>query len=206
MALPGSLCLWLNQQFTTDAGLPLAGGLVEFFNTGLGTHKATYSNADLAIGHVNANPVVLDAGGRAQIFLLTGGYDCTIKDSGGTLIRSISNFEDVGATFLGSLGVTMAGGARAVTSGYTILATDYLVTVNSTGGPNPCLINLPTSASRLQDITIKNLGTVALSIVPNGSDTIDTTLTSFAIPAASSPTFPWHTFRPDGVSTYFVVS
>jgi hypothetical protein len=112
--------------------------------------------------------------------------------------------EDVGATFLDELGVTFATGATNVTSGYTVLSTDYLVTVDSSGGADPCLINLPAASAHTQPLAIKNLGTTALSIVPNGSDTLEASLSSFSVPAASTPTFPTVELVPDGVSTWYV--
>lgn len=206
MSLPGSTLPWISLQFCDEAGVPLVGGFVEAFETGLSSHKDTYSQADLDPSSVNANPLTLDSAGRAVIFLEPGGYDFTVKDADGNLIYSAEGIEDVGATFLSQLGVTFATGATNVTSGYTVLSSDYLVTVNSTGGADPCLVNLPTSISRLQPIGIKNLGAIALSIVPNGADTIEGSLTTFSVAAASSPTFPSVWLVPDGVSNWWVLA
>lgn len=206
MSLPGSLVPWVNAQFTDDTGVPLANGSVEFFATGTATHKDTFAQADLAPASTNANPLSLDSGGRATIFLETGGYDVFVYDADAVLIRTVAGVEDVGATFLSTIGTTFATGATNVTSGYTVLSTDYFVTVASTGGANPCLINLPSAASHTQPVGIKNLGLVALSIVPNGSDTIDGTLTSFTVAAASSPTYPSVWLLPDGISTWWIAS
>lgn len=206
MSLPGSLLPWVQLQFSDASGVPLVGGSVEFFVTGEASHKDTFAQADLDPSSVNANPLTLDAAGRAVIFLEPGGYDVEVSDADGNLIYTVEGVEDVGATFLSSLGVTFATGATNVTSGYTVLSTDYLVTVDSSGGADPCLINLPAAASHTQQVTIKNLGAIALSIVPNGSDTIEASLSSFSVAVAASPTFPSVVLVPDGVSTWYVLA
>ena len=73
--------------FTDDNGEPLAGGKLYTYESGTTTPKATYT--DNTGGTPNANPVVLDAYGRATIFL-DGSYKFVLKDaddntiSGGT--------------------------------------------------------------------------------------------------------------------------
>jgi len=55
-------------------------------------------------------------------------------------------------------------------------------------------------------LTIKNMGTEALSITPDGADTIDGLNAVYTVPAASSPNFPAITLVSDAVSDYFIVS
>jgi hypothetical protein len=156
----------------------------------------------------NANPVELDGTGRATIFLAPGGYDAVIFDVNLVELYSVVGFEDIGQTFLASLGVTLATGSEDVTSGYIVLETDQFVTVDSTGGANPCIINLPAAADRGLPLGIKNLGTIALAVTPNGSDTIDTVIGAYTVPVAASPLFPsiWLTPNADGSGWWIVAS
>lgn len=65
-------------QFLDDDGNPLALGKVYTYEAGTTTPKATYTTAagDVA----NANPVILDASGRANIWLV-GSYDFKLTDA-----------------------------------------------------------------------------------------------------------------------------
>lgn len=72
-------------QFMDDNGNPLSGGLLYTYSAGTNTPRATYTTA---AGDVeNANPVVLDAYGRAVVFL-SGSYKFVLKDSDGTAIAN----------------------------------------------------------------------------------------------------------------------
>lgn len=55
-------------QFFSNNGTPLAGGFLYTYITGTSTPLTTYLNADLAGGHENANPVVLDSAGRCVVY------------------------------------------------------------------------------------------------------------------------------------------
>lgn len=74
--------------FTDDDGAPLAGGKVYTYAAGTTAPKATYTTAAGDIE--NANPVELDASGRAVIFI-DGAYKFTITDSADVLIRTVDN-------------------------------------------------------------------------------------------------------------------
>jgi hypothetical protein len=64
---------FLKAQFFTSSGLPLANGKLYFYVAGTATPQNTYttscSGVDIAMCTTNANPVVLDSGGRASVFL-----------------------------------------------------------------------------------------------------------------------------------------
>ena len=73
----------IRQRFFDNNGLPLAGGLLYTYAAGTAsTNKATYTTYAGSVA--NANPVVLDANGYADIYLDTGGYKFVLKDSTGT--------------------------------------------------------------------------------------------------------------------------
>lgn len=75
-------------QFFDDNGDPLSGGKLYTYAAGTTTPKATYTDAGGATP--NANPVVLDAAGRATVFL-TGSYKFTLKTSGDVLVKETDN-------------------------------------------------------------------------------------------------------------------
>lgn len=215
MSLPGALVPWVPVQFLDDDGSPLAGGSVTFYDVGTTTPKNTYTNADLAVGHENTNPVVLDAAGRAVIFLAAGGYDVIVKDADGNTIVTRSDVEDVGLTFCASLGTTWSGGSKDVNSGYEVLPTDYLVTTDSSETTNPCILQLPAASARVSDdggngnpLWIKNFAAVPVSITPNGNDQIDNAGAGvvYTLAAASSPLNPCVGLVSDGISAWFVIT
>ncbi|GEM_PF-1953119 len=75
-------------QFFDDDGEPLAGGLLYSYAAGTTTPKATYTTA---AGDVeNSNPVVLDAYGRAVIFI-SGAYKFVLQDADGVTIETTDN-------------------------------------------------------------------------------------------------------------------
>ena len=75
-------------QFFYDTGAPLSGGKLYTYAAGTSTPKATYTDASGSTP--NANPVVLDAAGRATVFL-TGSYKFTLKTSGDVLVKETDN-------------------------------------------------------------------------------------------------------------------
>lgn len=75
-------------QLFDNNGVPLAGGKLYTDAAGTTTPKATYTNAD---GNVaNANPVVLDSAGRADVWL-SGAYKMTLKDALDNTIWVVDN-------------------------------------------------------------------------------------------------------------------
>lgn len=93
-------------QFFDDNGDPLAGGKVYTYSAGTTNDKVTYT--DQGGGTANANPVILDAAGRASIWLGTSGsYKFVVKDANDVTISTTDNitaFQTTGSTtFLDSL-------------------------------------------------------------------------------------------------------
>ncbi len=73
------------QQVFDDAGNPSSGALLDFYETGTSTLKATYSDAALTVA--NANPVVADSAGRfGDIFLDAGDYKARLRTSAGVVV------------------------------------------------------------------------------------------------------------------------
>ena len=83
-------------QFLTDAGAPLNGGKVYFYIPGTTTDKDTYTDQGGTVA--NANPVILDAYGRAEIWLGDDEfYDVVLKTSADVTVWSIDNISNSGA-------------------------------------------------------------------------------------------------------------
>ncbi len=70
--------------YLSDAGAPLAAGLLYTYDAGTVTPKTTYSDSAGTVP--NANPIVLDSAGRASIYLAAGGYKLVLKDAAGVTI------------------------------------------------------------------------------------------------------------------------
>lgn len=79
----------------SDAGVPLAGGLLYTYAAGTSTPATTYSDADLTVP--NANPVVLDAAGRATVYLAATSYKFILKTAAGVTVYSQDNIAAVNA-------------------------------------------------------------------------------------------------------------
>lgn len=206
--MPAALLPWLKPQFSDAAGDPVASGKLYSFVAGTTTPQPTYNAVDLAAEHAHANPIVLNAAGQApsNIYLLPTGYKFRLDTAANVTLWTVDDVSDVGAAFAAGFGRALTAGGKAVTSGYTVLATDRLVTVASTGGPSPCVINLPAVSDATQAVTIKNTGTIALSVVPNGSDTLEGVAAAYTVPAAAAPTRPSVWLAPDGVSAWYILA
>lgn len=198
--IPGTALPFPKIQMFTNNGDPAAGYKLAFFTAGTATPQDTFSDSLLTTP--NTNPVILDSNGRATIFISPLAYKVVYRTDADVQVWEQDNVLDVGAVFFNQFGKIFVQGARNVTSGYTVLSTDMLITVQSTGGPNPCIINLP-AATRTLPIAIKNIGSIPLSVVPNGVDTIEGFAGAYAVPAlgANRPTI-W--LWPDGVSGWWI--
>jgi hypothetical protein len=197
--LPAGILPWIEMRFLDDDGAPLALGYLETYAAGTTTPLATYSDVDLTTA--NETVIQLDAGGRPPdpIYLSPTGYKFIVKDADDVARYTYDNVEDVGQVFSQIIGVVLSEGGKEVVSGYTVLTTDRLVTVDSTGGPNPCVINLPAASEA-------NLGTVALAVTPNGADTIDTLASAYTVPVSATPVFPSIQMVPDGTSAWYILA
>ena len=208
MSIPAPLLPWVTQQFFDANGDPLAAGKVAFFVAGTSSPKSVFSDPDLAPEHAQTNPVILDANGRppAPIFIQPGGYLVEVRSADDVLLWTCDDVEDVGATWLAQLGIVLSTGAAMVESGYQVTSSDNLVTVASTGGANPCLVVLESAAVRKLPLCVKNMGTIAVSIVPDGADTVDGQAGGVSLPAMAAGVCPSVLLVPDGVSNWTILA
>lgn len=205
MSLPYALMPVCRQQFIDGNGDPYAGGKLYFFIAGTTTPKSVYSTADGAIAL--GTYVDLDSSGYAPaIYLAPGGYKVQLWDQYNNIIWTQDGVEDIASTFFDQIGVEWSAGGNNVTSGYEVLNTDTLVTVASTGGPNPCIVQLKSASDHGSPLCIKNLGTVPVAVRPMLTDTIDGLDEDFTLPAAMSPIFPAIWMLSDGMSGWWIIA
>jgi hypothetical protein len=136
-----------------SGGAVNAAGTVTFKEANTSDDKDTYS--DYQRSSTNANPVVLDSEGRADIYLGDGFYDVTIKNSDGD---TISTMEDVTAEAT----TTETAGANLLLNGSFETATD---------GTNPdnWTITAYTNGTVERVSTSQSHGTYAMKFTSTGS-------------------------------------
>jgi hypothetical protein len=86
------------QQFFSNSGVPLAGGLLYTYSAGTTTPLATYTTA--AGTTANSNPIVLNSAGRLdnEVWLTsTLTYKFLLKDSGGVTIATYDDIPGIGS-------------------------------------------------------------------------------------------------------------
>lgn len=198
-------------QFDDLDGNPLASGFLSFLIAGTTTPGVIY--ADDQGSATVTNPAPLDSSGFLGEVYGSNNYlyDVAVLDSTSTQLYTRRGVGNPVAIAFGGLGNVLAQGSQNVASGYAVLSTDNLVTVNSTGGANPCIVNLPAASTRSTanagsglPLTIKNLGTIPLAVTPAGADTIETIAAAYTVAASSSPLFRTITLVSDGTSAWYI--
>jgi hypothetical protein len=99
------------QQFFTNSGVPLAGGLLYTYAAGTTTPQATYTTA--AGTTANSNPIVLNSAGRLdnEVWLTsTLTYKFILKDSGGVTIATYDDIPGIGSVSGLTTGTSLLSG------------------------------------------------------------------------------------------------
>lgn len=99
------------QTFERTDGTPVAGGQLFTFQAGQGPAATTYLNSS---GTPNTNPIILDAAGRATIFLAPGSYYYRLFDSvsnGSAFIKDQDNISSVPTSATQTVTPGIAGAA-----------------------------------------------------------------------------------------------
>lgn len=96
-----ALAPWFIPTIFTNAGVPLAGGLIYTYAAGTTTPLATYSDENVSVPI--SNPIVLNASGRPQasatdptevnIYLSAGSYKFVVKTSAGVTLKTADHVE-----------------------------------------------------------------------------------------------------------------
>lgn len=104
---------FFNTQFfdeTVTPVSPLAGGHLFTYISGTTTNQLTYQDASTV--SPNANPIILDAAGRCNLWLIPADvYSLKLTKADGTLIKT---FDNVSGTLPSSTGVTSVNGFTGV--------------------------------------------------------------------------------------------
>lgn len=146
-----------------NSGDPLAGGKIYTYEAGTSTPKVTYT--DSGEGTANANPVILDANGRADIWLGDGSYKFVIYDSSDVLIDTVDNVVGEAANAFG-------GTYRTVTTNTSVTA-DYANNVlECTSAVTLSLLDVATATEGFL-FTVKNTSGGSVIIDPDAAELID---------------------------------
>jgi len=98
-----------------NSGNPLSGGKIYTYAAGTTTPQATYTDSTGTTP--NANPIILNSAGRADIWLGQNAYKFVLKDSSDNTIKTVDNVAGDSASGFGSNVVTQATNL-AITSAY----------------------------------------------------------------------------------------
>lgn len=119
-------------QFFDQTGLPLAFGCVFTYQTGTTTPQDTYTDSSGLTK--NQNPVILSAGGSANIWLIAGqGYSFRLKSSGGSNCSSGSTLYTVNGIGLTGSTVLTTAVPYSASPTFTDAAQNQLFTMTLTG-------------------------------------------------------------------------
>jgi len=158
MAVIAPFVFW---QLFDNNGEPLDGGTVETYEAGTTTNKRTFADANEVAE--NTNPIVLDADGRADIWLEEGSYKFVLRDSAGVLIREVPN---------------IIGSSTGVIVSYAVSANLNLTSIYENAniyGTGSFTINLLPAADAGDGFFFRvyNSGAGTITIDPNSSETIN---------------------------------
>jgi hypothetical protein len=120
---------YIRNQYFNDSGVPLSGGLLNCYEAGSSTRKNTYSDAGGTTS--NTNPVVLDAAGRAPIYMTSGAYKFVLTTSAGVIIWTEDN---VSVSSITTSVNTVTEMAALVGGSASTIRTLGRLTVNDGGG------------------------------------------------------------------------
>ena len=144
-------------------GAVLAGGKLYTYDAGTTTPKATYTTATGVTA--NANPIILDASGRADVWLGNGAYKFVLKDSADTTIKTVDNIagESVNA-FVNDVFATSVN---------TFVSSVYRGTIINATAAITITIDAAATLGENFYFSVINNGTGNVIIDPNASETIN---------------------------------
>lgn len=159
-------------QSLDNNGDPLDGGKIYTYEAGTTTPKGTFTDA--TGGTPNANPIVLDSNGRADIWLDTGAYRFIIKTSADVTVDDVDNITGETANVFGSSVETVAVNTNITTAfENTVIEVTAAVTLS--------LLDVATATEGFL-FTVKNTAASgSVTIDPDGTEQIDGAAT-IAIP------------------------
>lgn len=159
----------------SNAGLPLSGGKLYTYEANTTTPKPTYTDA--SEDTANANPVVLDANGYADVWLEGGAYKFILKDSTDSTLWTV---DDITSDEARSFGYTTA--TLSTSTSITSVYDSYFLIC--TAALTLSLLPAATAGDGFFFI-VKNTGSGVVTIDPSDSETVDGASTA-TISAGSS--------------------
>jgi hypothetical protein len=175
----------------TRNGIPLAFGTVDIFRSGTVDRANSWRDSNKIV--LNTNPVVLDAEGKANIYLEdTVAYDITIKDKEGSIVKSLDAFES-NVPLETEVNLSLSGTADTIT-------------ITNTAGDNATLAAVTTATAGIMSASQYQ------SILENKTDTAelkaDATEDVWDELVATNDQFAgsWFSYRKIGRKTYTFVS
>jgi hypothetical protein len=221
MAVPLELMPDVLPQFFSAVPHPYSGYFLVFAEAGQSLSSRQVVYADWQGNTSLGSQVILNTAGYpsdgvnpVSIFFQPLGYkmalcpplplDPTNPDTANA-VRTIDGVENVGQTYVGSLGTLLSTGQKSAPDGYLVTASDILVTFlgSATG-----VVNLPDVTTRSQPVILENIGSLSMVITANGSQTFNGTAnTTFTIAAGTTPKWPSVVLLPyAATSTWYVVA
>lgn len=171
--LSKSLCPALFQRFFDNNGAPLAGGLVYTYASGTTTPLGTFTDEGGLTP--NANPIVLDAYGYADIWLGDTAYKFIVNDANDVLVREVDPVQSLAAQIAAAI---VTAGALAVVNNLSDLASVASALVNLGIAPfSYPLSHTTTSGQSAANLTGETFdGTLLSSVVYNYEILLGTTV------------------------------
>lgn len=156
-------------------GNPLAGGKVNTFESGTVVLKQTFTTEDESTP--NANPVILDANGRADIWLESGSYTFRIDDANDVPISTVDDITGEASNVFGADVID-------VSTNTTVTLSNQNNVINATAALTLSLVSAVTAEEGFV-FTVRNSSSGQVIIDPDGSETIDGTATKTIEPDGS---------------------
>ncbi len=153
-------------QLLDDNADALAGGKVYTYEAGTSNNKITYTSSDESTP--NSNPIILDASGRADVWLDSGTYKFVLKTSDDATVDTVDNI--TGGSAISGYGLTVFNKTTN-----TSVTTAYLNSViECTGTFTLSLLDVASAVGEGGFIfTVKNAGSGVITVNPDGSELID---------------------------------
>lgn len=165
-------------KFDNNSGEALSGGKVYFYVAGTSTPKDTYSESTGTT--LNANPVILDSRGEANIFLLGDqAYKVVVKDSSDVTIYTVDNVWAPAGTngllsltkFLGSMGVPVNFSLSASVAASALTMAVKTESGSDATASNPIYVPFRSSTASSGSIVWRTV-TAALSLTISSGSTL----------------------------------
>jgi hypothetical protein len=163
-------------------GIPLAGGCLFSYQSGTSTPQATYTDSTGVA--TNSNPVILDAGGRANVWLTAQGYKLVLLSAGGVNCASGQQIWSVDG-ITGELGLLSLVNTWTGQQTFTqpIIVTPSVNQLVLGTAPNQTTVNFPAPAG---NVTVTGPNTTDTLVGRATTDTLtNKTLTA---PVINGPT------------------